>query len=116
MADYGREVDKKKIDFIGGRLSRVPHFPIKSSGSNTYPSWVSDVLRMRIKSYLGGRGRFKRRLEKVFFFTSLLTALQASGHVLDLDDLMERNTTDDPVLYYIVACKKGQKMKQKENK
>jgi len=51
-----------------------------------------------------------------FFFTSLLTALQASGHVLDLDDLMEKNTTDDPVLYYTVACKKGQKIKQKENK
>ena len=44
-----------------------------------------------------------------FFFTSLLTALQASGHVLDLDDLMERNTTDDPVLYYIVACKRDRK-------
>ena len=29
---------------------------------------------------------------------------------------MERNTSDDPVLYYTVACKKEQKIKLKESK
>ena len=112
MAAYGRELRLKKIDFIAGRLSRAPHFPI-FLGIKHLP-FTGGHLGFRCtedanQRYLGGRGRFKRRLEKVFFFTSLLTALQASGHVLDLDDLMERNTTDDPVLYYIVACKRDRK-------